>query len=275
MKPLAAFDRESAAGLLGILFDLDDTFLDEGRLTERAYAALGRLAESGLRTIAVTGRPAGFGDVIARQWPVDGVITENGAIGFYRQERAVVRWQRAATASRGERRERLAQGFATLGKRFPWARLSDDSYARESDLAVDIGESCSVPAPDVAAYAAAARELGFRTFVSSVHLHLTLDAFDKATGVVAFLGDLFGEDPTAARRRYAYIGDSANDAPCFHAFAASFGVANVAKSLHLLSVPPRYVAPSPRGEGFREIADTILALRAWPLRTVGVPKTSC
>jgi len=100
-----------------------------------------------------------------------------------------------------------------------------------------------------------------RTFVSSVHLHLTLDPFDKASGTVAFLHDCFGEDPTAVRRRYAYVGDSANDAPCFFAFETSFGVANVEGSVRRLSVPPGYVAPSPKGKGFVEIADRILALR--------------
>ena len=79
MKPLADLDRAEAAGLTGLLFDLDETFLDDGRLTETAYAALGRLSRAGLTLVAVTGRPAGFGEVLARQWPVRGVVTENGA----------------------------------------------------------------------------------------------------------------------------------------------------------------------------------------------------
>jgi hydroxymethylpyrimidine pyrophosphatase-like HAD family hydrolase len=111
----------------------------------------------------------------------------------------------------------------------------------------------------------AAHELGMRTFVSSVHLHLTLDPFDKASGTVAFLRDCLGEDPTGARRRYAYVGDSSNDAPCFFAFKTTFAVANIAPYLPRLSVPPRFVAASAKGKGFAEIADRILALRG-PLR---------
>ena len=262
MKPLASLERAEATRLVGVLFDLDDTFLDEGMLTERAYAALFRLSRAGLRLVAVTGRPAGWGEVIARQWPIDAVVTENGAVALHREGHAVARWPAVDRETRLLRRERLDRGLALLEKQFPAIRTSDDAHARESDLTIDIGESVQVPSDEVARIESEARALGFRTFVSSVHLHLTLESYDKATGTLAFLRDRFEEDPTAARHRYAYIGDSANDAPCFFAFSASFGVSNVAASLPRLSVPPRYLAWGERSAGFVEIADAILALRA-------------
>jgi HAD superfamily hydrolase (TIGR01484 family) len=261
VKPLTALDR-TATGLAGVLFDLDDTFLDEGRLTEAAYRALHRLARAGLRLVVVTGRPAGWGEVIARQWPVDGVVTENGAIALYRDGHSVARWQEADDATRTARRARLADGFATLKKQFPALRASDDTHARVTDFAIDVGETERLASDEIGHLERAARALGFRTFVSSVHLHLTLDPHDKATGTLAFLRDRFSEDPTAARQRYAYIGDSANDAPCFFAFATSFGVGNVAASLGRLTVPPRYFSAALRSAGFVEIADAILACRA-------------
>jgi len=264
VKPLDALERAEAEGLAGLLFDLDDTFLDDGHLTEIAYAALGRLARAGLTLVAVTGRPAGFGEVLARQWPVRGVVTENGAIAFYREGGRLARWERADEGTRRARRIRIAQAFEELRSRFGEVRPSDDVHARISDLTIDIGESQRVPADVVARIESEARDLGMRTFVSSVHLHLTLDPFDKASGTIAFLHDRLGEDPTAARRRYAYVGDSSNDAPCFFAFATTFGVANVAASVSRLSVLPRYVAREPKGKGFAEIADRILALRAPP-----------
>ncbi len=262
MKPLASLERAEVARLVGILFDLDDTFLDQGALTEAAYGALFRLARAGLRLIAVTGRPAGWGEVMARQWPIDAVVTENGAVGLYRAGHAIARWPEADRDTRRLRRERLDRGFRSLEKEFAAVRVSDDTHARESDLAIDIGESQQLASDEVTRIEDAARALGFRTFVSSVHLHITLEPYDKATGTIAFLRDRFEEDPTAARHRYAYIGDSANDAACFFAFAMSFGVANVAASLPRLSVPPQYVSWGARSAGFAEIADAILALRA-------------
>jgi len=261
VKPLSQMPEHEAKGLRGILFDLDDTLLDDGLLTEEAYRALFRLARAGLRLLAVTGRPSGYGEVMARQWPIDGVVTENGAIAVYREGSALGRWQRADETTRRARRVRIAEAFATLRSRFPEVRASDDSHARTSDLALDIGESQRVPVDVVARIEAEVRALGLRTFVSSVHLHITLDPFDKASGAAAFLWERHGEDPTAVRHAYAFIGDSANDAACFNAFASTFGVANVASSLPLLSVPPRYVAGAAKGAGFAEISDRILQLR--------------
>jgi HAD superfamily hydrolase (TIGR01484 family) len=262
LKAVTLLDRAEASRLAGVLFDLDDTFLDEGELTMAAYAALSRLSRAGLRLLAVTGRPAGWGEVMARQWPVAAVVTENGAVVLHREGRSIRRWQEADELTQKARRERILAGFASLRAQFANVRASDDSHARESDIAIDIGESQRLAPDEVLHIEKAARVLGLRTFVSSVHLHLTLDPHDKATGTIAFLRERFGEDATGARHRYAYIGDSANDAACFFAFPSSFGVANVAASLPRLSQPPRYVARASRGAGFAEIADTILARRS-------------
>src|SRR5262249_46338933 len=82
MKPLPALPPEQAIALRGVVFDLDDTLLDSGCLTESAYSALFRLRETGLRLVACTGRPAGWGEILQRQWPIDAIVTENGAIAF-------------------------------------------------------------------------------------------------------------------------------------------------------------------------------------------------
>ena len=67
-----------------MIVDLDDTVLDQGHLTPVAYAALCRAAKAGLPVLVATGRPAGWGEVLARQWPVIGVVTENGSVAFGR-----------------------------------------------------------------------------------------------------------------------------------------------------------------------------------------------
>jgi hypothetical protein len=95
-----------------------------------------------------------------------------------------------------------------------------------------------------------------------VHLHATFDVDDKATGALRFCARELGEiDAGAALVRYAFVGDSGNDASCFAAFRTTFGVANVRASLSRLSVTPRYVASRPMGEGFAEIASVLVARR--------------
>ena len=83
MRPLADFCPESRAGIRGVLFDIDDTLTTEGRLTASAYAAVEALKNAGFIVVPITGRPAGWCDHIARMWPIDGVVGENGAFYFF------------------------------------------------------------------------------------------------------------------------------------------------------------------------------------------------
>src|SRR5688572_1005353 len=134
MKPLAALD---ARGVDALLFDIDDTLTTEGKLTAQAYAALEHLHGAGLRVVPVTGRPAGWCDHIARMWPVDAVVGENGAFYFaYAGGKLVKRYQDDA-ATRARNRARLLEIGAGILREVPGAALAADQPYRESDLAVD------------------------------------------------------------------------------------------------------------------------------------------
>lgn len=248
----------------GLVVDLDDTVLDHGRLTPDAYRALCQASERGLPVLVATGRPAGWGEVLARQWPVLGVVTENGGVAFQRVGMGVERFERAAPEERQQRRLRLACAAAELLSHFDGLRTADDNETRQSDVTFDVGERVKLPAAQVSEMAALGRSWGFRVTVSSVHLHLSLDSDDKASGALWFLHHRLGVDPTRARARWAFVGDSGNDAPCFSAFALTFGVANVARYVPLLSRPPRYLAPGERSAGFVQIVEALLAGRAGP-----------
>lgn len=266
MRPLAALTAADVAPLAGVVFDLDDTLLDHGELGEAAFGALFRLREAGLRLVACTGRPAGWGEVLARQWPINAVVVENGAVAFVvdRQSstRRVTVVDPLPPASRRARRAALLALAEEIVARFPEAGLADDNDARRTDVTLDIGEHRRVGAEGIRAIAALARSRGVRTLVSSIHLHLTLETEDKASGTVRLLVEHFGEDATGARLRHAFVGDSTNDAAAFAAFALTFGVQNVRAHLHGLTVPPRYLAPAPMGGGFAAIAARLCAILA-------------
>src|ERR1035437_10254253 len=83
VKPFAAIPAAVVKDIRGVFCDIDDTLTTEGKLTARAYAALERLRSGGKLVILITGRPAGWCDHIARMWPVDAVVGENGAFYFY------------------------------------------------------------------------------------------------------------------------------------------------------------------------------------------------
>ncbi|MFO0673313.1 MAG: HAD-IIB family hydrolase [Polyangiaceae bacterium] len=269
MKPLAALTHDDVAPLRGLLFDLDDTLLSHGVLTREAYDAIWSLHEAGLRLVAVTGRPASWGELVARQWPIDAAITENGAIALVREGRSLSRIDGCDATERRSRRARLASIVERAREIVPEARLADDVDGRISDVAWDIGERVKLPASRVEALAEVVLAAGARTTRSSVHLHATFDTVDKASGVVRFLCDQLDEDAGAALVRHAYVGDSPNDAACFAAFHLTVGVANVRPYASRLSVPPRFVTEAPMGKGFAELARALIALRS---TTQGAPR---
>jgi HAD superfamily hydrolase (TIGR01484 family) len=259
MKALSQLPDEALVQLRGVLFDLDDTLLDGGRLTLDAYRSLFELEASGLELFAVTGRPAAWGAVLARQWPVSGAVTENGAIGYYRDGERLAVLDRVAPEERKARSARLQALVRELSREFSELVPADDVDARLSDFTFDVGEHRKV-APAVTARARRfAGERGARSHVSSVHLHVSFDADDKATGALRLLHASRGVDPTSARYRYAFVGDSQNDEACFNAFELTIAVKNFSGQP---TRAPRYVTQGERAAGFVELARRITRARA-------------
>lgn len=258
MQPLESAPDDWIAGLSGLLFDLDDTFLDHGRLLPEALSALHRLHEAGLDLYVVTGRPASWGAIVTHQWPISGAVTENGAIAFERREGRVVRVDSASAAERETRRDRLLRTAEALQASFPELEPTDDVDGRISDFTFDIGEYRRLEPELVARARVEAQRLGAATTVSSVHLHVSFDRADKASGTVRLLRTRTGIDPVRALSRFAFIGDSENDAACFAAFRVTIGVGNLRGRPTLT---PRFCVRGERSEGFVEAAEVLLARR--------------
>jgi HAD superfamily hydrolase (TIGR01484 family) len=261
MRPLAELDADEAKRLTGLFFDLDDTVLTHGVLGRAAYNAIWDMRDAGLSLVAVTGRPSGWAEVLVRQWPIDGAVTENGAVFVVREGKGVRVIADGTAAEVSERRARLDTLVAQVREAMPDIELADDVHARRSDVAWDIGERVKLPEARIDALGRLVIAAGARTTRSSVHLHASFERDDKASGAMRFVRERFGEDPGRAVHRWAFAGDSSNDAACFAALHTTFGVANVRAFVSRMSVPPRYVARAERGEGFAEIARKLIALR--------------
>ncbi len=265
-RPLVELSADEAQRLQGLIFDLDDTVLDHGALTEAAYSALFRLRNVGLRLVACTGRPAGWTDVLLRQWPIDAAVAENGAVAMvkipneHRSPRLETLFPTNIETARTEREEllRIASSFVV---RFPDTAFADDNAARWTDVTIDIGEHRKVGAETIAAIRAEASVRGVFTFVSSIHMHLSFNAGDKASGALRLLQTRFGESREVACRDNAFVGDSGNDASAFSAFQTTIGVANVMKYLSSLPDSPKFITENPMGSGFSELASRLVELR--------------
>src|SRR4029078_12190580 len=79
MRGLSDFQNAKVKVLFS---DIDGTLTTNGQLGSSAYEAVLKLSRAGIFVVPVTGRPAGWCELIARQWPVHGGIGENGAFYF-------------------------------------------------------------------------------------------------------------------------------------------------------------------------------------------------
>ncbi|MFN7286450.1 MAG: HAD-IIB family hydrolase [bacterium] len=265
MQPVSALPAAVARRLIGVFTDIDDTLTTEGRLPAAAYEALEALYEAGLVVVPITGRPAGWCDMIARFWPVAGVIGENGAF-YYRYDaasRTMIRRFVASETERATNRQRLE----ALGRRIlaevPGSAISADQLFREADLAIDFCEDVpALPPEAVDRIVALFAEAGAVAKVSSIHVNGWFGSYDKLSMTRRFVTDELGLDLDRDRDRFIFCGDSPNDAPMFGYFPYACGVAYVRDFVGRMPALPAFVAESHGGEGFVEIADHILSARA-------------
>jgi HAD superfamily hydrolase (TIGR01484 family) len=261
MQPLRAL--RGAARLHGLLFDIDETLTTEGKLTAEAYGAMERLHRAGKLVVPITGRPAGWCDHIARMWPVDAVVGENGAFYFAFGEGRLLQRYQDGGALRAQNRARLQAIGARILTQVPGCALASDQPYRETDLAIDYCEDVP-PLPLEAAerIAALMRAEGLSAKVSSIHVNGWFGAYDKLAMTRLLFAEHFRISAQRLREDFAFAGDSPNDAPMFADFACSIGVANVARFAGRLEAEPKFVTRTAAGAGFAELVAHLLAPEA-------------
>ena len=261
-RPIAELPTEVCRDLLGIFCDIDDTLTWEGKLIPEAFLAMAQAREAGLRVIPITGRPAGWVDHIARMWPVDGVVGENGGLWFYLNEGRMERRFAQSEQERLINRERLADLGRMILERVPGTALASDQPYRELDLAIDFCED--VPAltdANIDEIVSWFHHAGATCKVSSIHVNGWYGSFDKLSGCATFLKERFDETLDEVLGRYVFFGDSANDEPMFARFPHAIGVANARQFFPRMTAWPAYLCDKNGGEGFAEGVELILKAR--------------
>jgi HAD superfamily hydrolase (TIGR01484 family) len=264
MKPLADFPIEARGRIRGVLTDIDDTITTHGRLFAKAYTALERLQSAGLLVIPVTGRPAGWCDHIARMWPVDAVVGENGAFWFRhdaKQGKLVKRYV-IGQAERLRRGKRLFEIAEKILKEVPGCAISSDQAYREADLAIDFREDVrELPREQVLHIAALMEAEGLTAKVSSIHVNGWFGDYDKLSTTRRMMLEDFGIDLDRDREDFVFAGDSPNDQPMFAFFPHAVGVANVLEMADLMTDFPAWITESAGAAGFAELAEALIPTR--------------
>ena len=256
MKPLRLLPAQAVDYLL---LDIDDTLTTGGKLTAEAYGALQSLQRAGKRVIPVTGRPAGWCDHIARMWPVDAVVGENGAFYFWFADGKLGKRFIDEHTVRAQNRTRLKAIATAILSQVPGTAIASDQAYRETDLAIDYREDVP-PLPLEAAQRVAAimRAAGLTAKISSIHVNGWFGGYDKLATARRLFAERYAVDLELANRSIAFVGDSPNDAPMFAFFDHSVAVANVRR---FPGLEAKYVCVGESGAGFVELAAHLLGQR--------------
>src|SRR5437879_3012632 len=210
MLPIAQWPRTERASIRFVLTDIDDTLTTAGRLTGAAYGALERLAARGYRVIPVTGRPAGWCDLIARFWPVDAVIGENGAFYFRYDHQARVMTRRfwLSAEERDAARRRLDRLGGEILAAVPGARIAADQPYRTADLAIDFAEDTGpLPPAEIDRIVALMHAAGASAKISSIHVNGWFGDWDKLAMTRRLFREVYGIDLDRERDGVGFIGD--------------------------------------------------------------------
>jgi len=264
VKLLSEFPTDDLRCVRCVFTDIDDTLTDDGCLTANAYGAIAALDEAGISVVPITGRPAGWCDLIARLWPVGGVVGENGAFYFHydRFHRRMERFYADPEPERSTKREKLISIGNRIVDEIPGSAISADQAYRETDLAIDFCEDVfRLSDGQIDRIVSIFQESGATAKVSSIHINGWFGEYDKLSMTRIFAANCLNVDLDKQHEHFIFVGDSPNDAPMFDFFPNSVGVANVWSFKDRLETPPTYITKSRGGGGFSEVAAALIASR--------------
>ena len=261
MKNLSTMSSTQLDNIKFILTDIDDTLTTEGRLKSDAYNAMERLSLSGYKVIPVTGRCAGWCDHIARMWPVDGVVGENGAF-FYQYDHMNKKMHNVYSQTELERQSNfklLHQIKDTVLSSVSGTAVASDQDYRVTDLAIDFAEDVpKLPQHKIDEIVQIAEQNGAVAKISSIHVNCWIGSHNKLSTSLKVLKESFGLNDAEIQNNVIFIGDSPNDSLMFGFFNNSVGVANVKELMNNIENPPKYITSNFSGDGFVELANFII-----------------
>ncbi len=276
MLPLAEWPLDVRRQIIGVFTDIDDTLTTEGAITPDALQALHDLKAAGYAVIAITGRPVGWSEPFAREWPVNAIVAENGAVALFPEHllsknasspaknmREVLSKSYQTDAATRERNyAHLQRVLARIEREVPGAQRSTDSAGRETDIAIDHSEFTHLPPEQISQVVQIMQSEGLQATVSSIHINGWIGSHNKLQGAHWIIRELYQRDLAQEMQRWVYVGDSTNDQLMFEAFDSSMGVANIANFLPDLKHLPHYVTQGERGAGFSEVVACLNAQEA-------------
>ena len=202
MKAYNTLAKEEAKQIHYIFMDIDDTLTTHGKLSGEVYQMLWTLYDKGYTLIPITGRPAGWCDLIIRQWPVTAVVGENGAFVTYFEGEQLKNKVHPSVPVEDVRAQLDAIKERVL-QEIPGTRVAKDQFARKYDLAIDFNEDPPYLGFEVATkIQAICLEMGAEAKISSIHVNTWFGKYDKVEMIQYFMREEIGR---ASGRERVYV----------------------------------------------------------------------
>ena len=241
------FFRERGEDINYIISDVDDTITKSGKLLPHALDALYKLKASGRTIILLTGGSAGWSDAYIRQWPVDAVICESGAV-FLGYSKGGEITSIINPEIEQDKVLKLRRKLMEYTSAYPF---SSDQFARVFDVAYDKKKMTEA---EKTALRNILTLFGASFSESSIHINAWFGNYDKKSSLKYFLPNVLSISEKEYLEEGIYLGDSLNDEPLFGYFPLSVGMHSVEDMRSSFKELPTYISQYGGGDGFFEVA---------------------
>lgn len=249
--PFIGFSEEERLNIRYVISDVDDTITKDGKLYPLVLDAMYRLKMSGRTIILVTGGSTGWADGYIRQWPVDAVIAESGAVMLCHDRTGGISSIINPSIKKDEvmeKRRKLIEYTAP----YPF---SSDQCVRIFDIAYD---KAMMTDSEIQALRNILTLFGASMAESSIHINSWFGSYDKKSALKFFMEKCLGVSEADFLSHSIYLGDSFNDQPLFDYIPTSIGMHTVEDKRSGFHSLPEYITMGTSGDGWVEVVNAIV-----------------
>lgn len=255
-EPLLSFTEEERNNIKYIVSDVDDTITRDGKLFPPVLDALYRVKMSGRTIILLTGGSSGWADGYIRQWPVDAVITESGAVMMCHNKEGEI----ISLVNPVIRKDEVLQLRRKLIEYTSPYPFSSDQFARVFDIAYDKKKMSDA---EIKALKNILLMFGASFSESSIHINAWFGDYSKKSALLYYMTETLGIEEEDYLRNGVYLGDSLNDEPLFEYFPMSVGMHSVEDNRDKFASLPTWITAGAGGDGWVEFAHALLDENKW------------
>lgn len=252
--PFKGFSEKEKKSIKYIISDVDDTITKEGKLYPHVLEAIWRAKISGRTIILVTGGSVGWADCYIRQWPIDAVIAESGAVMLCHDKDGSI----LQLLNPQIDKETVMKKRRNLLEYTSCLPFSSDQCARFFDIAYDKKKMDSA---EIKALKKTLIMYGANFAESSIHINAWFGPYNKKSALKFFMEERLGIKEEEYLRSSIYLGDSFNDQPLFDYIPLSIGMHTVEDQREKFDILPKYITKGTSGDGWYEVVHSLLKIR--------------